>query len=292
MATNVVSRPVKILEVNNEIAGLNKVKYRPYGSRLAASGNAIDHWSGKLELKTLVQLTYDAMKGSFDKPLGEALTPATTELAQASAKVKSFSYTRTPIHVEITISNIQDIPKVNIQAGLIRELDQQWDRMLFQGGLGNSALWELPETHIIDSSVMLVDDYFSISEVVGGLFNKVAATHGAEPPAGQVTLSFSPDVMAVLRRPVQGFKTTGIALMRECYQGVEIESVPYGIGLPDHISLAYRPFIKVHHGLLPEVYSEQIGSHGLMTSILLVFETPAFELEDDGAYVYQRVTTK
>lgn len=291
MATNVISRPVHILKINDEVAGLNKGKYRPYGSRLAGVGNAIDHWSGRLEMNTLISVTYDVSRGAFETPLGEALTPATTELAQVSATTREYSYTRTPIHVEVKLSNMQGVPSANIKAGIIRELDQHWDRLLFQGGYGNSPLWDLPQA-LTNSDVVQFSTYEEIAEVVGDLFNKAATIHGTEPQSDLVTLSFSHNVMRVLRKPVPQLKITGVQVLQEAYKGVEIETVPIGVGLPDHVSLSFRPFIKVHHGLLPEVYSEVEGTHGITTSILFVFETPAIELEDDGAYIYQRVSTK
>lgn len=291
MSTNVVSRPREVLRMNDEIAGANRLRYSPYASRLAGTGNQTDYWDGKFKQERHVIVNFDVAADNFvGTTLAEALTPATTEFAQAHARPKEFAYNRTPLTVEVRLSNLQDTPLLNIKAGMIRRLDQEFDNLILTGGYGNAGLWELPESVELDSTEpMIISNYSDISTIVALMFAQAQNCFGMEPPASEVTLSVTPFVMGILRTPIPSLNMTGLSALKQAYEDITIETVPIGAGLAEHISMAVRPMINLHHGLLPELYNEEETEHGLGKSLLFAFETAALELEDLGAYIYQKV---
>lgn len=295
MATNILAKSKVERQYNAKIMGSNKLSYIPYTSNLA--GDKVNHFDGKLRQSSVVYINWDVASGKFpEEQLADALTPATTNLAQVSGKEVEFAYHRQPFHVEFTLSNMQDVNDVNINAGILNRLLMQYDYAAFHGSNGNLGMFENPNSIELDTSPVATDDLAAIITVIDSLLSEMAIKYGIrESEYPNITLSYTSDVAAIIRKPITmaaGNIITGKSTIQSTYGGMRHEEVPPVLGAESHISLAYRPGINNHAGALPALYSSANGdAHGLTKKNLFIFDSSANEIEGKGAYVYQKVTT-
>ena len=295
MATNILTKSKVERQYNAKIMGSNKLSYIPYTSNLA--GDVINYFDGKLRQSSVVSISWDVGNGKFpDEMIAEALSPATTELAQANATEVEFSYHRQPFHVEFTLSNMQDVNDVNINAGLLNRLLMQYDYAHFHGTNGNAGMFNNANSIQLDTTVVATNDLAAIITVIDALLTEMAIAYGIrESEYPNITLSYTSDVAAIVRKPITtagGNVITGKSTIMSTFGGMRHEEVPPVLGAVPHISLAYRPGINNHRGALPALYSTANGdAHGLTKKQLFVYDSAANEIEGKGAYVYQKVST-
>lgn len=293
MATNVVCKSKVERRYNTKIMGSNKRTYVPYTANLAANDN--NYSDGKLQQATVIHINYD-VSGKFpDDKFAEALTPATTELAQAHAKEIEFSYHRQPTHVEFRLSSMQNVNDVNINAGILNRLLMQYDYEHFHGKHGNSGMMQNKNSVEYDSTVVAVSDISSVLTVVNALYEEQTTLLGTgEADHVNMTLSYTSDIAAIMRKPITssgGDVVTGKAAVSRAYENIKMVEVPSILGTESHISLTFRPSVNNHHGSIPGIYSKEDGSHGLTQKNLFTYESAANELESKGAYCYQKTET-
>ena len=295
MATNILTKTKIERQYNAKIMGSNKLSYVPYTSNLA--GDVIDYFDGKLKQSTIICVSYDVASGKFpEEKLAQALSPSTTELAQASATQTEFSYNRQPSQIEFTLSNMQDVNDININAGILNRMLMQYDYEQFHGVYGNLGMFENSNSILLDTAAVAINDLASVITVIDALLTEMAINYGIrESEYHNITLSYTNDVAAIVRKPITtagGNVITGKSTIMSTYGGMVHEEVPLVLGAESHISLAYRPGINAHRGALPSLYSTANGdAHGLTKKNLFVYDSAANEIEGKGAYVYQTVTT-
>ncbi|UKA23379.1 hypothetical protein IHC92_20725 [Photobacterium damselae subsp. damselae] len=295
MATNILTKSKVERQYNMKIMGSNKLSYVPYTSNLA--GDVIDYFDNKLKQSSIISVSYDVASGKFpEEKLAQALSPSTTELAQASATQLEFSYHRQPSQVEFTLSNMQEVNDVNINAGILNRMLMQYDYEHFHGSYGNVGMFNNPNSIQLDTTAVATDDLASIITLIDALLTEMAVNYGIrESEYPNITLSYTSDVAAIIRKPITtagGNIVTGKTTIQSTYGGMDHQEVPPVLGIESHISLAYRPGINNHRAALPSLYSTANGdAHGLTKKNLFVYDCAANEIEGKGAYVYQKVTT-
>lgn len=293
MATNVVCKTKEERRYNAKIMGSNKRTYIPYTPNLAA--NDENHSDGKLLQTTVTIISYDVTGRFPDDKFAEALTPSTTELAQAHAKEIEFSYHRQPTHIEFRLSNMQSVNDVNINAGILNRLLMQYDYEQFHGAHGNVGMMQNANAVQYDDAVVAVSDLTGVLTVVNALYEEQTTLLGAgEADHINMTLSYTSDIAAIMRKPItsaSGDVVTGKSAVQRAYENVKLVEVPSVLGTESHISLTFRPSINNHHGSAPGIYSKETGSHGLTQKSLFTYESAANELESKGAYCYQLTET-
>ncbi len=276
--------------------------FTPYDSHLIPSQSTIIltlslYYLGSIQLRqaSVIHINYD-VTGSFpEQKFAEALTPATTELAQAHAKPIEFKYHRQPTHVEFSLSNMQDVSDVNINAGILNRMLMQYDFEQFHGAHGNAGMFNNDKSVQHDSVAVEIGTIADVFAVVEALYLEMSVLGVTEADYPNITLSYSSDVAALLRKPItisSGSITTGRSELSTAYSGMVQKEVPNVLQAGSHISLAYRPAITNHRASLPGIYSKANGDvHGLTQVTLFTYESAANEIESKGTYVYQMVTT-
>lgn len=287
MPTNILTKNDAIVEYNNKVMGTNRIKYPTYVTTLA--GNNTDHYTGQLKTSAKKTISYD-VTGKFPEDLlAETLKAASNTLPQANAAPKEFTYYREPKVVEFVLSNIQSVDTTNIEAGILNRLLMQYDLEAWAGSNGNTGIWTNDNAVELDPTVKTISSASDVLAVVGSLLTEMAIYHGVrEANYPEITLSYTPDIAALLKKPIGTTTSLGGTLLSQAYEGMKREEVPSLLGADSHISLTYRPSANFHHGGMPAVYSTEDGAHGLSKSILFAYETAAMELEAKGAYCYQK----
>ncbi|HIF5796788.1 hypothetical protein [Vibrio parahaemolyticus] len=294
MATNIVVKSKVERKYNARVMGSNKLTYIPYTPNLAA--NDINYSDGKLKQASTISINYDVAGKFPEQKFAEALTPATTELAQAHAKEVSFTYHRQPTHVEFTLSNMQDVSDVNINAGILNRMLMQYDYEHFHGAHGNAGMFNNSNSVELDSTVVAIASMAEVFKVIEALYSQMAVELGVtEADYPNITLSYTSDIASIIRKPlvISGDSvTTGKTQISSAYAGMVQKEVPSVIRTGSHISLTYRPAVNNHHGSIPGIYSKADGdAHGLTQKTLFTYESAANEIEGYGAYVYQKTST-
>lgn len=294
MATNIVVKSKVERKYNAKVMGSNKITYLPYTANLAA--NDENYSDGKLKQATTISISYDVAGKFPEQKFAEALTPATTELAQAHAKETQFAYHRQPTHVEFTLSNMQDVNDVNINAGILNRMLMQYDYEHFHGSFGNSGMFANENSVEIDSVVFTVNSISEVFVLIEALYTEMAAKLGlTENDYGSITLSYTSDIAGIIRKPmmISGTSvTTGRTEIAAAYPNMVLKEVPSVLQTGSHMSMAYRPNLTNHHGSIPGIYSKANGdAHGLTQKTLFTYETASNEIEGKGAYVYQKTET-
>lgn len=293
MATNVVCASKVERRYNAKIMGSNKRTYVPYTANLA--GTDENYSDGKLKQASIIHINYDVTGKFPEEKFAEALTPATTEFAQAHARPIEFQYHRQPTHVEFRLSNMQDVNDVNINAGILNRLLMQYDYEHFHGAYGNAGMMTNKNAVEADSTVVGVSDLSGVLTVVGALYEEMAMYLGiGEAEHTQMTLSYTSDIAAIMRKPITasgGDVVTGKSAVMRAYDNIVFKEVPTHLGAESHISLAYRPSINNHHGSVPGIYSQELKDHKLVQKSLFTYESAANEIESKGAYCYQKTET-
>ncbi|EGQ7651866.1 hypothetical protein AKH15_08605 [Vibrio parahaemolyticus] len=293
MATNVVCKSKVERRYNAKIMGSNKRTYVPYTANLA--GTDEDYSDGKLQQATVIHINYDVTGKFPDDKFAEALTPSTTELAQAHAKEVEFSYHRQPTHIEFRLSSMQNVNDVNINAGLLNRLLMQYDYEHFHGKHGNSGMMQNKNAIEYDETVVTISDISGVLTVINAIYEEQAKALGlGEADHVNMTLSYTSDIAAIMRKPITssgGDVVTGKSAVQRAYENVKMLEVPSILGTSSHISLTYRPAVNNHHGSVPGIYSKESGDHGLVQKSLFTYESAANELEAKGSYVYQLTET-
>lgn len=295
MATNIITKGKVERKYNGAVMGSNKLTYNPYTSNLAA--NTVSYYDGKLRQSSVVHINYD-LNGKFpEEEFAEALTPSSTEYTQASGREVEFSYHRQPVHVEFTLSNMQEVNDVNINAGILNRMLMQYDREHFLGKFGNAGMFNNKNSIEHDSSKPIpVNNLSELIALIDVLYNEMSTYYGIrESEYPSITLSYSSDVASIIRKPITTSSdnvVTGKSVVNETYKGMTHEEVPTIIGAGSHVSLTYRPAINNHRSALPGIYSHANGdAHGLTKKTLFTYESAANEVEGKGGYVFQRTET-
>ncbi|WP_165312990.1 hypothetical protein [Vibrio ziniensis] len=292
MPTNLVCKSKVERRYNAKVMGSNKLTYTPYTASLAA--NEEDYSDGKLRQSSVIHISYDVTGAFPEQKFAEALTPATTELAQAHAKPIEFQYHRQPTHVEFQLSNLQDVSDVNINAGILNRMLMQYDYEQFHGAYGNAGMFNNDKSVQVDTTAVEINNLADVFTVIEALYVEMSVLGITEADYPNITLSYSSDVAALLRKPIVvsgSSMTTGRSELGAAYSGMVQKEVPNVLQAGSHISLAYRPAITNHHSSLPGIYSKQEGDHGISMKTLFTYESASNEIESKGTYVYQTVTT-
>lgn len=292
MRTNLVCKSKVERRYNTQVMGSNKITYNPYTASLAA--NEQNYSDGKLRQGSVIHIGYDVAGEFPEQKFAEALTPATTELAQAHAKSMEFNYQRQPSHIEFSLSNLQDVSDVNINAGILNRMLMQYDYEHFHGKYGNAGMFNNDKSIQLDSTVFEISSIADVFTIIESLYQEMGILGITEADYPNITMSYSSDVAALIRKPiaVSGSSiTTGRNEIQSAYSGMVLKEVPMHIQAGQHISLAYRPAITNHHASLPGIYSKEEGDHGMYMKTLFTYESASNEIEAKGAYVYQMVST-
>ncbi|KIP71397.1 hypothetical protein SN11_16805 [Vibrio harveyi] len=294
MATNIVVKSKVERKYNAKVMGSNKITYLPYTANLAA--NDENYSDGKLKQATTISISYDVAGKFPEQKFAEALTPATTELAQAHALESQFAYHRQPTHVEFTLSNMQDVNDVNINAGILNRMLMQYDYEHFHGSYGNAGMFKNENSIELDTTAVSITSIQDVFVMIESLYTEMAAKLGlTESDYGSITLSYTSDIAAIIRKPivVSGTSvTTGKVQISAAYEGMNQKEVPSILQTGSHMSMTYRPNVTNHHGSIPGIYSKANGdAHGLTQKTLFTYETASNEIEGKGAYVYQKTET-
>lgn len=293
MSTNVVCMGKIERRYNAKIMGSNKRTYVPYTANLA--GDDENYSDGRLQQATVIHINYDVAGKFPEDKFAEALTPATTELAQAHAREVEFKYFRQPTHVEFSLSSMQNVNDVNINAGILNRLLMQYDYEHFHGAYGNLGMMANPNAKEVDSGQVVIQDISGVLIVVGALYEEMSMYLGTgEADHAQMTLSYTSDIGAIMRKPITsagGDVVTGKAAVMRAYDHIIFKEVPSVLQVDSHISLAYRPSVNNHHGSIPGIYSKEDGPHKLTQCNLFTYESASNELESKGAYCFQKTET-
>ncbi|MGD1335044.1 hypothetical protein ACP6H1_21755 [Vibrio harveyi] len=294
MATNIVVKSKVERKYNAKVMGSNKLTYMPYTASLASDDT--NYSDGKLRQASVISINYDVAGKFPEQKFAEALTPATTELAQAHAKETQFTYHRQPTHVEFTLSNMQDVNDVNINAGILNRLLMQYDYEHFHGAYGNSGLFKNPNSIEYDDKVVEVNSMAEVFAIIEALYVEMSTQLGVtEADYPNITLSYSSDVATIIRKPLviaSTSVTTGKTQIASAYPNMVQKEVPNVLNAGSHISMTYRPNVNNHHGSIPAIFSKADGdAHGLTQKTLFTYESASNEIEGKGAYVYQKTQT-
>ncbi|GLT13900.1 hypothetical protein [Vibrio algivorus] len=292
MRTNLVCKSKVERKYNTQVMGSNKITYTPYTAGLAA--NEQNYSDGKLRQGSVIHIGYDVSGDFPEQKFAEALTPATTELAQAHAKSVEFGYHRQPSHIEFSLSNLQDVSDVNINAGILNRMLMQYDYEHFHGKYGNAGMFNNEKSIQLDSTVFEISSITDVFTIIESLYQEMGILGITEADYPNITMSYSSDVAALIRKPIAisgSSITTGRNEIQSAYSGMVLKEVPMHLQAGQHISLTYRPAITNHHASLPGIYSKEEGDHGMHMKTLFTYESASNEIEAKGAYVYQMVST-
>lgn len=282
MPANILYRNDEMLESNNAIYGTNKVRYMPFINKII--GSEVNHSNGQLGEMTIKEIGYDLTQKFPESKLAEVIKATSTELAQANAHSREFSYTKTVLGVEFIMSNLKNANMSNVEAGILNELNKQYDVDGYSGSLGNKGVSNNPMLVTHSQAIDVTDIDKLISAISTGrklLKEWLDITDG---DFANVLMGYSSGVSDVLDQ--KSGDVTGRKMITETFPTMQMEEMPKFItGANQYIEFYYKPMLKMHHGAAPSKYNTESGAHGLSSSSLFVYESVGIEAEAKGAIV-------
>ncbi|CAH9011436.1 conserved hypothetical protein [Vibrio phage 236O40-1] len=284
MPTNILYKDQVMEEQNDRIYGSNRIRYMPWVNKIV--GAEVNKSSGRLEEADYKQVNYDVLqKFPLDK-VAEAIKASSTELAQVEAKPGEFNYTRLPIGVEFVMSNLKQANMANVEAGIINELNKQFDNEAYVGSYGNTGVANNPNMVTL-AAVSVTDMKTFLGAVNTGLQAQKDALGLTDSDMGDVLIGYTSKVSELLNN-ISADSVTGRKIFNDTYPDPSKDEIPtalYDGKTIQFIELYYRPMLTQHHGAAPGLYNREPGKHGLSQSSLFTYESVAIEAESKGAIV-------
>lgn len=282
MPTNILYKDSLMEEENNRIYGSNRIRYIPWVNRIV--GAEVNKSSGRLEEANYKQVNYDVLQRFPQDKVAEAIKASSTELAQIDAKPGEFNYNRLPVGVEFVMSNLKQANMANVEAGIINELNKQFDNEAYVGSYGNTGIDNNPNK--IDHASVAVSDMKTFLQAVNsgiqGMKNALGLT---DSDLNNVLVGYTSKVSETLNN-IYADSTTGRKIFDDTFPALAKDEIPaalYDASTTQYIELYYRPMLTQHHGSAPGLYNREPGKHGLSQSSLFTYETVAVEAEAKGA---------
>lgn len=283
MNSNVIAKDVEIIDATNGLYGNNRLTYMLLCVGLAGNTKAYD--AGSLREAKHTTVSYDVTQKFPEHAVAEAIKATSTEFKQVHATGSEFSYNQFPLALEFTVSNMQNIPTENVEAGILREMMKQYDHQGWLGGQGNFGYWDHPKSGTRTATGSVTMDSF-IDELNTALDAIKAATDVPMDQLSDITVAHN-GVIGKLFRQIDA--TTGNPVgdvIRRAFPEltfVEYASFMSASETKGEFLMVYRPLVTLHHASMPGLYAREAGKFGLSSDALFTFESLTVEVEVAGA---------
>lgn len=270
-------------EQNDRIYGSNRIRYMPWVNKIV--GAEVNKSSGRLEEANYKQVNYDVLQRFPLDKVAEAIKASSTELAQVDAKPGEFNYNRLPVGVEFVMSNLKQANMANVEAGIINELNKQFDNEAYVGSYGNTGIANNPNMITASAPIAVSDMKTFLGAVNTALQGMKDALGLTDSDMGEILIGYTSKVSALLNN-IYADSTTGRKIFNDTYPEPSKDEIPqslYDGKTIQYIELYYRPMLTQHHGAAPGLYNREPGKHGLSQSSLFTYESVAIEAEAKGA---------
>lgn len=283
MNSNIIAKDQEMVSATDGLYGNNRLAYMLIGVGLAGNTKAYD--SGSLREAKHTNVTYDVAEKFPENEVAEAIKATSTEFKQVHATGSEFSYQQFPSAVEFTVSNMQNVPTQNVEAGILRELMKQYDWATMHGGQGNFGYWDHPKsgTAAPAGSVTMA----SLVDELGAALDRIkAATDVPMDQLGDITIAHNSVIGKLFRTldPVTG-EPVGDIVRKLFPDMVFVEYADFlgRMAVNAEFLAVYRPLVTLHHASMPALYAREAGKFGLSEDALFTFESNTVEVEIQGA---------
>lgn len=283
MNSNIITKDQEMVAATDGLYGNNRLTYTAICVGLA--GNSKSYDAGSLRETKHTNVVYDVTQKFPEHAVAEVIKATSTEFKQVHATGSEFSYQQFPSAVEFTVSNMQNVPTENVEAGIVRELWKQYDRQGWLGGNGNMGYWDHPKAgkSTATGSVSMAS---LIAELSGAMDAIKASTDVPMDQLSDLTVAHNGVVGKLFRTidPVTG-DPVGDIVRRTFPEMVFVEYASFmsASETKGEFLMVYRPLVTFHHASFPGLYARESGKFGLSADALFTFESCTVELEVEGA---------
>lgn len=283
MNSNIIAKDQVIVDATNGLYGNNRLTYLAISVGLA--GNTKPYGTGNLREAKHSNVVYDVTQKFPEHAVAEAIKATSTEFKQVHATGSEFAYNQFPSAVEFTVSNMQNIPTENVEAGILRELMKQYDHQAWIGGNGNFGYWDHPKSGAKTATGSVTMASF-IEEISNALDAIKLATDVPMDQLSDLTVAHN-GVIGKLMRQIDGATGEPVGeVVRKAFP--ELTFVEYASFLSasetkGEFLMVYRPLVTFHHASAPGLFARESGKFGLSADALFTFESTTVEVEVAGA---------
>lgn len=282
MPSNILARNDAMYQQNDSLYGSNRITYTPNVMGLA--GNTKPYNAGKLQEGKHARVTYDVAQRYPQEGIAEALKATQTELKQIHGLSSSFEYVQYAHAVELVVSNLISADKTNVQAGIINNLNMEWDAYVFHGdGIKNNGYSAHPKAYKYTAPDALSWD--TLIRETNAALSRIQDTTGlTDTELSRITFAYDSSVAQLFRK----FSTTGngdvteMEKFQKLYPGMEMVQLPSTLLTHKGFLMILREMVTLHHASIPGLYSTEEGAHGMSESSVFTYESASVELEIDG----------
>lgn len=281
MNGNIMSQDAEMRTKTDTVFGSNRMTYRPY--ILGLAGRLVSKASGRLQEKNHTTVDYDVAQKFPREAIAEALKPTQTELKQVHGVASEFQYTQYPSSVELNISNMSDTDSENVRAGILNELNKEWDAAGWYGdGINNNGYVGNPNADIKTTPSALTFDTL-VAETQTALSNIKAVTDITSTSLSRINYVYDREIAAILNSYAAGSEVTNLKKFQELFPGMGMEELPSILLDGGKFLMIVSEFVELHHAGLPGLWSTETRKHGLENSSLYTYESTSVRVEIKGA---------
>lgn len=280
MPSNILARNDTMYQQNNGLYGSNRITYIPNVMGLA--GNVKAYTTGKLTEGKHATVNYDVAQKFPQEGIAEALKPTQTELKQIHALPSSFEYVQYAHAVELVVSNLVNVDTTNVRAGIINNMNMEWDSYVFHGdGLKNNGYANHPKAYKYSTPDALTWDTL-IRETNAALTRIKEKSGLTSTELARITFAYDSTVAALLNQFATGEAVTQMEKFMKLFPNMEMVELPSTLLVHKGFLMILREMVTLHHASIPGLYSTEEGAHGMSESSVFTYESAAVELEIDG----------
>lgn len=281
MNGNIMSQDTEMRTKTDAVFGSNRMTYRPY--ILALAGRRTSKASGRLQEKNHTTVDYDVAQKFPHEAIAEALKPTQTELKQVHGVASEFQYAQYPSSVELNVSNMNDTNSENVRAGIMNELNKEWDTSGWYGdGITNVGYVGNPNAGIKTTPSALTFETL-VTESQLALGNIKAVTDITSTNLARINFVYDAEIAAILNSYGAGSEVTNLKKFQELFPGMTMEELPSNLLAGGKFLMIVSEFIDLHHAGLPGLWSTEERNHGLTNSSLYTYESTSVRVEVKGA---------
>lgn len=281
MPSNILARNDTMYQQNNAVYGSNRITYTPNVMGLA--GNTKSYNAGKLQEGKHTTVTYDVAQKFPQEGFAEALKATQTELAQIHGLSSSFEYVQYAHAAELVVSNLINADETNVQAGIINNMNMEWDSYVFHGdGLKNNGYANHPKAYKYTTPDALTWD--TLVREANNALTRIKEKSGiTSTELARITFAYDASVAGILNQFATGETVTQMEKFMKLFPNMEMVELPSTLLQHKGFLMLLREMVTLHHASIPGLYSSEDGKHGMSKSYVFTYESASVELEIDGA---------
>lgn len=281
MPSNILARNDTMYKQNDAVYGSNRITYTPNVMGLA--GNIEPYNAGKLQEGKHTTVNYDVAQRYPQEGIAEALKATSTELKQIHGLSSSFEYVQYAHAVELVVSNLISADKTNVQAGIVNNLNMEWDAYVFHGdGIKNYGYSAHPKAYKHTTPDALTWD--TLVRETNAALTRIKEKSGiTSTELTRITFAYDASVASLLNQFATSETVTQMEKFQKLFPNMEMVELPSTLLQHKGFLMILREMVTLHHASIPGVYSSEEGPHGMSEATVYTYESAAVELEMDGA---------